>query len=169
MKIYVFIRVAHFKVTQLLFTDHWLHLRDSDVEAALHFTPLSLCKYYSRLQRQKSSLKSVQNTYQCIYPLCRNSILQPLSKYCFTCFLHHLSLLVHGFLKNEGRVNQLLAEISKICKHFSLSIKTHKIFWKLQDKKTTHPSRKLKSNLPVQWNSTFARLQVLVKRLSIHS
>ena len=69
-----------------------------------------------------------------------------------------------------GRVDQVLAEISKICKHFSLSIKTHKLFWKLQDKKkTTHPRRKLKSNLPVQWNSTFARLQMLVKWLNIYS
>ena len=36
-------------------------------------------------------------------------------------------------------------------------------------KKTTHPRRKLKSNLPVQWNSTFARLQMLVKWLNIYS
>lgn len=92
-------------------------------------------------------------------------------KVLFYVFLTSLKPAGTWVSEEWGRVDQVLAEISKICMHFSLSIKTHKLFWKLQDKKnkTTHPSRKLKSNLPAQWISTFARLQMLVKWLNIHS
>lgn len=93
-------------------------------------------------------------------------------KSCFACFLHHLRLLVHGFLKNEGgliRFWQRSAKFASILASPSRLINYFGNYRTKKKKKTTHPRRKLKSNLPVQWNSTFARLQMLVKWLNIHS